>query len=79
MSDPYASIAEKDESLQVMLADVLELRETDSRQQEMLDDYLRALELKENTSVLEIGCGTGAISRTLARMDNVKAVTGIDP
>lgn len=29
MSDPYASISEKDESLQTMLADVLELRAKD--------------------------------------------------
>ena len=31
MPDPYASISEKDESLQTMLADVLELRAADER------------------------------------------------
>lgn len=79
MPDPYASIADKDESLQTMLADVLELRATDQRQQEMLDDYLAELDLKENTRVLEIGCGTGAISRAILNLDQVAEVTGIDP
>lgn len=79
MPDPYASIAEKDESLQTMLADVLELRATDQRQQEMLDDYLAELDLQENSCVLEVGCGTGAISRAILNLDKVAEVTGIDP
>ena len=79
MPDPYASIAEKDESLQTMLADVLELRAADERQQEMLGSFLSSLNLNGNTTALEIGCGTGPISRALLELDAVSSVTGIDP
>ena len=79
MPDPYASISEKDESLQTMLADVLELRAADERQQEMLSSFLHTLKLKKNSDALEIGCGTGPISRALLELDDISSVTGIDP
>jgi len=79
MPDPYASISEKDESLQTMLADVLELRAVDERQQEMLASFLGDLSLKENTAALEIGCGTGPVCRALLELENVSTVNGIDP
>jgi hypothetical protein len=40
MSDPYASIAQADEALQVKLAEVLELRAADPQQRTMIDAYL---------------------------------------
>lgn len=79
MPDPYASISEKDESLQTMLADVLELRAGDIRQQEMLASFLNDLNLKEDTAALEVGCGTGPVSRAMLELDNISTVTGIDP
>jgi hypothetical protein len=42
MSDPYASIAQADEALQVKLAEVLELRAADPQQRTMIDAYLSA-------------------------------------
>jgi hypothetical protein len=37
MPDPYASIAQADETLQARLADVLEVRAADPQQRAMLD------------------------------------------
>ena len=79
MPDLYASIAETSDSVQVQLADVLELRADDQRQREMLESYLSELDLPEKTRVLEVGCGTGPVCRTLAKIPNVETVVGIDP
>jgi SAM-dependent methyltransferase len=76
MPDVYLTIAQAPEALQHQLADVLEVRAADAQQQAMLDAYLADLSIKD-ARVLEIGCGTGAICRRLAR--DAAEVTGIDP
>ncbi len=78
MPDPYATIADTDRSLQERLADVLELRASDSQQQAMLRAYLSEIELQPGARALEIGCGTGAVSRALVASLHVE-VTGVDP
>jgi ubiquinone/menaquinone biosynthesis C-methylase UbiE len=79
MPDPYASIAQTDEALQARLAGVLELRAADPQQRAMLNGYLSEIQLPSAASVLDIGCGTGAITRVLAEMPGVKDVVGVDP
>ena len=79
MPDVYATIAEADPELQQQLAGVLELRAADPAQQAMLDEYTARLELPDGAAVLEVGCGTGAISRRLTELPGVASVTGIDP
>ena len=78
MPDPYASIAQADEALQVKLAEVLELRAADPQQRTMIDAYLSALELPKDAVALEVGCGTGAVTRILATMPGIEKVVGID-
>jgi ubiquinone/menaquinone biosynthesis C-methylase UbiE len=78
MPDPYATIAETAPSLQERLADVLELRAADPQQQAMLRAYLSELDLPIGAKALEIGCGTGAVSRTLVELSKLE-VTGVDP
>ena len=78
MPDPYAMIAEVDTAVQKRLAEVLELRAADPQQQEMLRAYLSELELPQGAKALEIGCGTGAISRALVELLTLE-VHGIDP
>ena len=65
MTDPYASIGQADEALQARLAYVLEPRAADPQQRAMAVAYLCELELPNNASVLEVGCGTGAVTRIL--------------
>jgi ubiquinone/menaquinone biosynthesis C-methylase UbiE len=79
MPDLYATIEHAAESVQERLADVLELRAADLQQQGMLEDYLKDLALPTGARILEIGCGTGAIARTLARRLDASEVVGLDP
>jgi ubiquinone/menaquinone biosynthesis C-methylase UbiE len=78
MPDPYASIADTDASVQARLADVLELRAADPQQQAMLQAYLSEMDLPPRARALEIGCGTGAVSRTIRATLRVEVV-GVDP
>jgi len=79
MPDVYAAIERAEESVQERLADVLELRAADLQQRAMLEDYLHDLPISGGARVLEIGCGTGAVARTLAAQPPVSEVVGVDP
>src|SRR5262245_41868187 len=77
--DPYASIAQADQEMQSRLANVLEVRAADSQQQAMLRAYLSELQLPSPATALEVGCGTGPVSRVLAELPSIRHVVGIDP
>ena len=79
MPDVYKTITEVNTSILEHLIGVLELRATDPQQQEMLKTYLRDADIPQNAKVLEIGCGTGPVSRVLATWPGVKEVIGVDP
>ena len=79
MPDVYATIAHAQRDVQERLADVIELRAADPRYQAMVRAYLSDIAFPPRTRALEIGCGTGFITRTLARWSNVERAVGIDP
>lgn len=79
MPDVYATIADVDVATQERLAGILELRAADPQQRAMLDSYLAEIEFGSGARVLEIGCGTGAVTRALARQPGVTEAVGIDP
>jgi SAM-dependent methyltransferase len=79
MPDIYASIAEADPAIVHQLADRLELRAADPHQRAMLHAYLADVAFLDAAHVLEVGCGSGAITRVLARWPGVHQVLGIDP
>jgi ubiquinone/menaquinone biosynthesis C-methylase UbiE len=79
MPDVFATITEAPPQALEMIAGVLELRASLPQQQEMLRTYLREIRFPEGATVLEVGCGTGAISRVLASWAGVADVVGIDP
>jgi SAM-dependent methyltransferase len=79
MPDVYATIEQADEAVQRQIADVLELRAADPQQRTMLGAYLDDLDLEADARVLEIGCGTGAVTRTLAARFPSGRVVGVDP
>jgi ubiquinone/menaquinone biosynthesis C-methylase UbiE len=79
MPDVYASIAEASVETQQRLADIIESRFADPRQQAMVHAYLADIALPDHAEVLEVGCGTGAVSRTLAAWPGVARVVGVDP
>ena len=79
MPDLYARISEVPPDVQERLAGVLEMRAADARQKEMLKSYLSEVTFPKEACVLEIGCGTGAVTRTLANWPGVSRAVGIDP
>ena len=79
MPDVYAAIAEVDVATQERLAAILELRAADPQQRVILDAYLGEVEFPPSARVLEVGCGTGAVTRLLARRPGVAEAVGVDP
>jgi ubiquinone/menaquinone biosynthesis C-methylase UbiE len=79
MPDVYSTISEVASDIQERLANVLETRFNDPRQQAMLHTYLSNIEFPTQARVLEIGCGTGFVTRTLAGWHGVGQAVGIDP
>ena len=79
MFDPYATITELDASIQLRLCESLELRASDSEMREIIHSYLSEIRWSEGMQILEVGCGTGAITRMLAEAEGVQSVIGIDP
>jgi ubiquinone/menaquinone biosynthesis C-methylase UbiE len=78
-TDVYSRISEVDPAIQARLADVLEMRVVDARQRDLWTAYISTIEFVPEARVLEIGCGTGAVTRLLAQWPNVGQVVGVDP
>lgn len=79
MFDPYSKIAEVDISTQLKLCESLELRAADPEMRSIIDSYLTGIRVSPGMEILDVGCGTGAITRILAEKDGVERVVGIDP
>ena len=79
MPDVFANITAAPLQALEMIASVLELRASMPQQQEMLRTYLRDIDFPDRAKVLEVGCGTGPITRVLAAWPNVGEVVGVDP
>jgi SAM-dependent methyltransferase len=79
MADVYATITDADPALVAQIAQVLELRAADPQQAAMRRTYLGDIQFPVDARVLEIGCGTGAVTRELAGWPGVAEVVGVDP
>ncbi len=79
MSDVFARITEAEPDLLESIAQVLEMRAVLPQQRAMLESYLSEAAFPKGARVLEIGCGTGPVSRTLAGWNGVGQVVGVDP
>jgi ubiquinone/menaquinone biosynthesis C-methylase UbiE len=78
MSDVWAAVAELDAGTQTRLADVLEIRGADPQQQAMRRAFLAEVAFPMRARVLEVGCGTGVLTRALASLRQVAAVVAVD-
>jgi ubiquinone/menaquinone biosynthesis C-methylase UbiE len=78
MPDVWAAVAELDATTQERMADVLETRGADPRQREMRQTFLADVAFPAGAEVLEVGCGTGVLTRVLAALPAVDRVVGVD-
>jgi SAM-dependent methyltransferase len=79
MPDVYIKITEATPALLEGLITALEHRAADPQQRAMLDTYLADASIPQGARVLEIGCGTGAVTRMLAAWPGVAEAVGVDP
>jgi ubiquinone/menaquinone biosynthesis C-methylase UbiE len=74
----WATFNELDAATCDRLAGVLETRGADAQQQRMRRDFLDRVDFPARAHVLEVGCGTGVLTRVLGRWPGVDTVTGVD-
>ena len=77
--DPHRFVNELDKAALERLVDRLEGRAKDNVFARLFDKYAAQLSLPHCSQVLEVGCGTGAITRFLARREDFSGrVFGVD-
>lgn len=79
MPDVWTNFNDLDPSTQERLSNVLEMRGAAAAQQAMRKAFLSQIEFPVSARVLDVGCGTGTLTRLLGRWPNVASTTGIDP
>jgi len=78
MSDTYALNDPISEASIHSLAEEMEQQASDEQNRAFLDLYLQQTPFRHGSRVLEIGCGTGAIARRLARIEPSAIVDALD-
>jgi SAM-dependent methyltransferase len=79
MPDIYTRVTEAALPILEGLMAALEQRAADPQLRAMLNTYLTDASLPHGSRVLEVGCGTGAVTRSIARWPGVSAAVGLDP
>jgi ubiquinone/menaquinone biosynthesis C-methylase UbiE len=79
MPDIYTKVTEAAPQILAGLMTALEIRAADPQLRAMLHTYLTDGAFPEGARVLEVGCGTGAITRVLASWPAVGETIGVDP
>lgn len=78
MADVWSKVAELDRVTQERLAEVLETRGADAQQRNLRRAFLAGVPFPTGARVLEVGCGTGVLTRVLATWPDVASVVGVD-
>ena len=78
-NDPYADLGHASEEMQNRIADAMIARAEDPDQIRMRRAYLGALELPEGAQGVELGSGTGDVTRDLIDVAGCTDALGIEP
>lgn len=79
LPDIYSKVTEAPAQVLAGLMTALELRAADPQQRAMLHTYLKDMAVPPGARMLEVGCGTGAVTRALATWPGVGDTIGVDP
>lgn len=79
MADVWTNFNDLDPATQERLAEVLETRGSAAAQQAMRTAFLSEIGFPPSARVLDVGCGSGTLTRLLGRWPGVASVTGVDP
>jgi ubiquinone/menaquinone biosynthesis C-methylase UbiE len=72
-------VADLDPAVQERMAAVLETRGADPQQRALRRAFLSDIDFPNRARVLDVGCGTGVLTRVLAGWSGVGEVVGVDP
>ena len=79
MADPYSDLGVQDVALQERIADAMEARCLEPAQLAIRKAYLETLALTENARALELGSGTGHVTKDLLNLAGAATAHGIEP
>ncbi|MBO9449812.1 methyltransferase domain-containing protein [Tropicibacter sp. R16_0] len=79
MSDPYSNLAAQEIELQERIADAMEARCLEPAQVAIRKAYLSNLDLPPDAKALELGSGTGHVTRDLIKVAGAASAHGIEP
>lgn len=79
MSDPYSDLGAQDTALQERIAEAMEARCLEPAQLAIRKAYMSNLKLPENARALELGSGTGHVTKDLLDLAGASTALGIEP
>lgn len=79
MSDPFADVDSATPEMIKIIASALETRASDPSMHPIIEDYLGALEVPKGASIVDIGSGTGGVTRQISSRFPEASVLGIEP
>lgn len=79
MADPFENVDAASPQMIDMIASALETRAEDTSMIPVIDAYLDALNIPEGGRIIDIGSGTGGITRRIADRFPAASVTGLEP
>ena len=79
MADPFSDVDAASPEMIDLIAAALEMRAADPDMLPVIDAYLDALHLPEGGRIVDIGAGTGGVTRRIAARFPAAEVLGIEP
>lgn len=79
MADPFANVDAASPEMIEIIASALETRAADPSMLPIIDEYLDALAVRDGGFIVDIGSGTGGVTRRIASRFPAASVLGVEP